>query len=567
MPRVLRVNLTNGDITQSDETLRMTLVGGRSLTSRLIANEVPPDCHPLGPHNKLVFAPGLLSATSAPCAGRLSVGCKSPLTGGIKESNVGGTVALKLGRLDIGALIVEGRAKAGDWQLLHISREGARLLPADEYAGLNNYRLAGALRERFGRTVGMVSIGTAGERRLTAASIAVTDGEGRPCRHAARGGPGAVMGCKGLKAIIIDDRGGTLRKPVDGGQFNEARQMVIDGLRRNPSTSVGLPNMGTALLVSLMNEVGALPTRNFRFGRFERVESISGEALFTNLLSRPGAKYGHACSPSCIIRCSNVYTGPGGEYITSGLEYETLWSLGINCEIDDLDAVARMDYLCDDLGLDTIETGAAIAVAMEAKLLPFGNADGSLRLLREIEQGTVLGRVLGCGVVTTARVLGVSRVPAVKGQSLSGYDPRAAKGIGVTFATSPMGADHTAGYSIVANVLNIGGFIDPLRPEGQVELSVGLQELQAALDSTGLCLFTVLAMLDDPTIETGLLGMINAVAGTSLDKAGLIAAGREILETERSFNRAAGLSAASDTLPEFFREEPLPPHNTVYDLR
>ncbi|MGQ9676947.1 MAG: aldehyde ferredoxin oxidoreductase family protein [Chloroflexota bacterium] len=566
MPRILRVNLTSGEIAHSDEMPKMTLAGGRSLTSHLIAAEVPPDCHPLGPRNKLVFAPGLLSATSAPCAGRLSVGCKSPLTGGIKESNAGGTATLKLGRLGLSALVVEGQAKAGDWHLLHISREGARLLPASKYAGLNNYRLAEALRERFGRAVGIVSIGAAGERRLTAASIAVTDGEGRPCRHAARGGPGAVMGSKGLKAIVIDDRGGSLRNPPGAGQFKEARQMVVDGLRRNPSTSVGLPNMGTALLVSLMNEVGALPTRNFRFGRFERVESISGEALFTNLLSRPGAKYGHACSPSCIIRCSNVYTGPEGEYLTSGLEYETLWSLGINCEIDDLDAVARMDHLCDDLGLDTIETGAAIAACMEAGLLSFGDADGSLRLLTEVEQGTVLGRVLGCGVATTARVLGVSRVPAVKGQSLSGYDPRAAKGIGVTFATSPMGADHTAGYSIVANVLNIGGFVDPLRPEGQVELSTSLQELQSALDSTGLCMFTALAMLDDPAIETGLLGMINAVAATSLDKTSLIAAGREILETERAFNRVAGLSAVHDTLPEFFREEPLPPHGTVYDV-
>jgi aldehyde:ferredoxin oxidoreductase len=256
-----------------------------------------------------------------------------------------------------------------------------------------------------------------------------------------------------------------------------------------------------------------------------------------------------------------------GHYVTKQPEYETVWALGGNCLIDDLDAIAHLDRLCDDYGLDTIEMGATIGVAMEAGLAKFGDGQASINLLKEVGKGSPLGRILGNGAAVTGRVFGVERVPVVKGQALPAYDPRGIQGIGVTYATSTMGADHTAGYAVATNIMKVGGYVDPLKPEGQIDLSRNLQIATAAIDSTGMCLFIAFAIMDQPETFQALIDLLNAFYGLNLTADDVTALGKKILKTEREFNLRAGLTAKQDRLPDFFKKELLPPHNLTFMVK
>jgi len=431
--------------------------------------------------------------------------------------------------------------------------------------GLGNYDATDKLREKFGENISCMTIGQAGEMRLAAATIATTDEEGRPTRHAGRGGLGAVMGSKGLKAIVIDKEGGQRPESADREAFNKAAKRFAQLLSEHVVTGTNLPTWGTNLLAKVINDAGLYPTRNFQEGQFELVDNVSGETQRETILAR-GGQTRHACHHGCTIACSAIYVDEDGEFVTKGPEYETIWAHGANCGIGDLDAIARMDRLDDDIGLDTIETGAAIGVAMEGGLLEFGDAEGVIRLLEEVREGTPLGRIIGSGAAVTGRACGVRRVPVVKGQALPAYDPRSAKGIGVTYATSTMGADHTTGYAIAQNILGVGGDVAPLKPEGQVDLSRTAQIATAALDATGLCLFVAFCMLDVPETLDMVLAMTNAHLGTSVDEDWWTELGKEILRKERDFNARAGFTAVDDRLPDFFEEEPLLPHGTVFDV-
>ena len=541
--------------------------GGRALTSRIVSKEVPPSCHPIGEENMLVIAPGLLTGTSAANSGRLSVGAKSPLTWGIKESNVGGTAARRLALLGIRGIVIEGMAEEGSLYYLLINSEGAFLFPADEYKGLKNYDLVEKLKERHGAKVAIASIGPAGEMRLSAASVAVTDTNGHPSRHAGRGGMGAVMGSKGLKAIVIDAAGAPGVEYHDEQAFKEAARIFRDAVRSHDVSKPGgaLDVYGTNVLTGIINGAGAYPTRNFSSGQFEGADKVSGETMH-DIIKERGGDTSHAACTGCVIRCSNVYLDKAGNYVTSGFEFETIWANGANCGIDDLDAIAQMDRLCDDYGLDTIEMGCAIAVAMAAGVKEFGDAQGAAELLREVGEGTPLGRVIGNGAAVVGQVFGVERVPVVKRQSMPAYDPRAIKGIGVTYATSPMGADHTAGYAVATNIMGVGGTVDPLKPEGQTDLSRNLQVATAVLDSAGLCLFSAFALLDIPEGFAAIPKMINARLGWNLSLDDMTKYGQDVLRTERQFNLAAGFTSADDRLPGFFLREKLPPHNEVFDV-
>ncbi len=567
MSRLIRVDMGAGEAA-FEEPGDYSKFGGRALTSMLVRKEVPPGCHPLGPDNRLVIAPGLLSGTSAANSGRLSIGAKSPLTRGIKESNVGGTAATKLARLGIKAVVVQGKAQEGKFFYLLIDQESAKLLPADQYKGMKNYELVEKLREKHGHKIGVISAGPAGEMKLAAASIAVTDTNGRPSRHAARGGPGAVMGSKGLKAVVLDDLGESKVQYADKDKFKLAAKGLREALSSHPVTKKGgaMAVFGTNSMVSIINASGAFPTKNFSQGQFEGAAKISGEALH-ELLTKRGGQTTHSACTTCIIQCSNVFVDENKEYVTSGLEYETVWAHGANCGVDDLDTLARIDRLCDDLGLDTMETGCAIAVAMQAGIKEFGDTKAGLELIREIEKGTHLGRVIGNGAAITGEVFGVDRVPVAKRQAMSAYDPRAIKGIGVTYATSTMGADHTAGYAVESNIMGVGGRVDPLKAEGQVELSRRLQIAAAALDSTGLCSFVTFAIRDNKEAFQTLPDMISSLFGWDMTLDDLEDYGRAVLKAERDFNSEAGLTQADDRLPEFMEKEPLPPHNTVFDVK
>jgi aldehyde:ferredoxin oxidoreductase len=541
-------------------------LGGRALTSAIVSREVPPLCHPLGGENKLVIAPGLLSGTAGAQSGRISVGSKSPLTGGIKESNSGGQPSQVLAKLGYNAIVLEGKPATDDLYKVFINKDGVKITKDNSLRMLPNYDLVEKMKQEYGDKICCISIGPAGEMKMASATIAFTDIELRPTRHAGRGGMGAVMGSKNIKVIVLDAAGMPVRAPKDPQKFQDANKRFVEGLRRHPVTGQGLPAFGTNVLTNILNEVGGYPTYNFKQGRFDGASKISGETQAETEKKR-GANPTHGCHRGCVIQCSGTYNDKDGHFLTKQPEYETIWAHGGNCGIDDLDKIAMMDFLDDNYGVDTIELGATIAVAMEAGVAKFGDADAAINLIKEVGKGTHLGRILGSGAAVTGKVFGVERVPVVKGQAMPAYDPRAVQGIGVTYATSPMGADHTAGYAIAQNVLKVGGDVNALKPEGQVELSRNLQIATAAIDSTGMCLFIAFAVLDQPDTFQALLDMLNAFYGLNLTGDGVTELGKSILSMERDFNARAGFTSQHDRLPEFFKTEKFAPHNVTFQVK
>ncbi len=569
MAKMLRINMTDLTIEYQEVPKEYHTLAGRGLTSTLIYNEVPADCHPLGPNNKVVVAPGIASGTAAPTASRISVGAKSPLTGGIKESNAGSRFPYQLARMGIKAIVVEGQPKEDKFWMLKINMDGAAFEPADPLVGKGLYESAPLIYEKHGEKVAFMIIGTSGENKMASAGICFNDSDGRPSRYSGRGGLGAVLGSKGLKAIVLDPDGAPGVHIANQEVFDAGRKKMIDALTTHDITKPkgALNTYGTAVLINIMNEAGGLPTRNFASGSFAGAAKVSGEALFEGNKERLGKElYNHACSPGCIIQCSNTWHDEKGVETASCQEYESIWAFGPNCGIDDLDVTGKLIWLCNDIGLDTIEAGNAIAVAMEAGLLPFGDADGAINLLKEVHQGTPLGHIIGAGTEVTGKTFGVVRVPTVKGQAMPAYSPRSVKGIGVTYATSTMGADHTAGYTICPEILGVSADVDALDASGKGELSRNFQAATAFIDTSGHCLFIAFAILD---IASGFEGMVeecNGVLGTNWTADDVVEIGREILRKERAFNEKAGFTKAHDRLPEFMKYEPLPPHNTVFDV-
>jgi aldehyde:ferredoxin oxidoreductase len=567
MDKILRINMGHKDGPRATKEPVGDYAGlaGRALTSAIIAKEVPPLCHPLGKSNKLIIAPGMLSGSHAAQSGRVSVGCKSPLTGGIKEANAGGQGAQVLARLGYAAIVLEGKPKDDTLYKVVINKDRVEIIPDTSLKMLGNYDLIDKINSEYGSSVACISIGPAGEMKLAAATVAFTDTEQRPTRHAGRGGVGAVMGAKGVKVIVLNDDGMPMRSPKDPKKFKAANQAFVQGLKKHPITGQGLPSFGTNILTRLINDANALPTHNFQTGCFDRADNISGETQSEIMKSR-GGTVGKGCHKGCVIRCSGIYNDKDGNYLTKRTEYETVWAHGANCGIDDMDVIAILDRMDDDYGLDTIEMGATIGMAMEAGLANFGDGQAAINLLKEVGNGTPLGRILGNGAAVTGKVFGIERVPAVKGQALPAYDPRSVQGIGVTYATSTMGADHTAGYAITANVLGVGGTVDPLKPEGQVELSRNLQIATAAIDATGLCLFIAFAILDQEDTFNAMLDMLGAFTGQNLTADDVVALGKKILDYERDFNTRAGFTSSHDRLPDFFKNEPLPSLNITFGV-
>ena len=531
-------------------------LGGRALLARILVDEVPPTCQPLGEENKLIFAPGLLVGHRLSSCDRISIGGKSPLTGGIKEANAGGRTGFHLTSLGIKALIVEGKPRDEGLWLIQLSSAGARFEKAGNLSGLGVYATASRLLEQFGKDVAISLVGPGAEMELASAGIQNVDKDGVPSRIAARGGLGAVMHSKGLKAIVIDASGGSKPPLVDEEGFRAAQKVYNKALLGHPQTHT-YADYGTAAMTSMCNAYGGLPTRNFSSGQFEEADKLSGEHMRDLLLERGGeSQTTHACMSGCVIRCSNVFGGKDGKAIVSPLEYETIGLLGSNLGIDNLDDVARLNWEANDLGIDSIELGAALGVAAEAGLMDFGDGKRALELVGEVRAGTPLGRTLGNGADSTGKEFGIRRVPTVKGQAMSAYDPRAIKGTGVTYATSPQGADHTAGLTIRANV-------DHTDPKGQAKLSEDAQIKMAGYDTLGACLF---AGFGYAVSTSSIPDLLNARYGWEVDEGILLELGRIALKLEREFNRGAGFTAADDRIPEWMTEEPLSPTNAVFDV-
>ena len=565
MDKIFRVNMTTLTTTVEAVPEAWLGLGGRALTSTIVATEVDPECHPLGQFNKLVFAPGLLSGTAAAQSGRMSCGAKSPLTGGIKESNAGGTTAQQFARMGIKAMIIEGLPQEDKFYSLHITKDGVTIAEESELLGAGNFAVIDAMVEKYDKKIGVMTIGIAGELKMASANISVKDPDGKIRSHG-RGGMGAVMGSKKIKYMTVDSDGAGAVPIADPDKFKKAARIFAKAMLDHPVSGEGLPTYGTNILVNILNEAGGLPTKNFRYGQFEPHDKISGETMHDTIVER-GGQPKHGCHKGCIIQCSQVYVDKQGQYVTSGFEYETIWGMGANCCVDNLDEIAEADNIMDDIGIDSIEGVVMFGVAMEAGILPFGDGKGILRMLREeIGKGTPLGRILGGGAGCVGRTYGVTRVPVVKNQAIPAYDPRSVKGIGVTYATSTMGADHTSGYTIATNILNVGGFVDPLKKDGQVELSRNLQIATAAIDSTGMCIFIAFPALDIPECLPALIDMINARFGCELTGDDVTELGKRVLKIEHQFNLDAGMTNKDDRLPEFFKTDPVPPHNAIWDF-
>lgn len=558
MDKILRVNMYNMSTSLEDVPENIALFGGRGAVAKILSEEVDPASDPLGPDNKLVLCPGLFADTAAPCSGRISIGAKSPLTGTVKEANAGGTAAKKMAVLNLYAVIIEGQPSPNDWWILSINETGADLLPAQKYLGMNTYELSESLRQNFGYDSSLLCIGQAGEREYLISSVQITDPEGRPVRAAARGGLGAVMGSKRIKAVVLNCETKAQWAYANKDSFLDNSRAYAKGILANPISGQSMPALGTAVLVNLTNHMGVLPTHNFTYGNFENAELISGEHI-AEIQATRGGKNNHACHPGCVIKCSNVFNDDKGNYLTAGFEYETIALMGSNCGISAIDLIATLDRMCDELGVDTMDTGCTIAVAMEAGKLQFGDAHGAIALIQEMIDGTKFGRLLGQGTERVGKFLGVRRIPTVKGQAIAAYDPRGLKGTGVTYATSPMGADHTCGNSLGHPA------VEPAQKDGQVEVSTQLQVGMALFDNLGMCIFSGFCT-EDPENLQFLVNMFASKFGGQWDVDKLMGIAVQTLKLEKEFNKGAGFTEADNRLPQFFYEQNLDTVNTVFDI-
>ena len=542
---LLRVDMTSQRVERSPLPEAWALLGGRALSARILIEECDATCDPLGPDNLLIFAPGVLSGSAAPTSGRLSVGAKSPLTGGIKEANAGGNPAQHLAKLGCRGVVVSGQPADPQARFgLEVDESGARLVAADDLAGLWTYATCEQLVERYSKKASFICCGPAGEHRLGGASVACTDQDNRyPARHASRGGMGAVMGAKGLKFVAVEPGRAKLRRAAKHAEYTElCKRYGTDYLAGEQFFSEG-----TAIGVTFANSLHSLPYKNRIDGQSPDADTLDGYLIHESFATRGGGM--HNCLTGCIVRCSNVVHDAEGRYKTSALEFETMALIGSNCAVVHWEDVADLDRLCDEVGLDTVETGAAISILMEAGQMEWGDVAGMKALFDEISRGSEIGRAIGGGADATARYTGHTRVPTVKGQAIPAWDPRPLKATGVTYATSAMGADHTAG-----NVLEPGVPIEECARRSQEK-----QMVNAICDASGFCEF-IGASPDDIRAFYGLM------VGREVSQEEIADYGWQILSDEWEFNRRAGFTEADDVLPECMQTDAIGPNQEVFDV-
>lgn len=551
---IIEIDLDNNTVNTKEVPGKYERLSGRALISAVLLNEVDPACDPLGKENILIFTPGLLAGTLFSSSNRLSAGAKSPLTGGIKEANAGGMAAHQLAKLGVRALILKGAGSTGELRGIRITKDGVTFEDLASLKGAGTYESAAALKERFGKHCGVMVIGPAGELKMPAACINVTDKDNEPCRNLGRGGLGAVMGSKEIKALIIDDSG-CPRAGEDNERVKELTKKFAKMLREHPVTGEMFPKFGTVMTLMNVNGLGGLPTRNFSRGEYEHAENLSGQKLNETITARGGTA-AHACMPGCVIRCSNRYADTNGKHLVGSVDFETVCLLGSNLEIDSLDQVAELNYLCNNIGVDTMETGVALGVLCEAGKAAFGDYESIKAAVLSLETGEGIGNALGRGAVFCGKEFGVERVPAVKGQGMAAYDPRVVKGMGLTYALSPMGADHTAGNAITLAA-------EHSDPAGKVPLVRDLHINTVIYDSLGICLFTGRVMNSNTYF---LEEMLKALRGWDISFEDLREMAREALRREVEFNRRAGFTEKDDRLPDFMRSEKLSPNDMVFEI-
>lgn len=561
MNEIWRINAHTRELKREPVPASWQRLGGRGLIARILLDEVDARTDPLGAGNKLIFAPGLLVGHMLSSTDRISVGGKSPLTGGIKESNAGGRTGLHMATMGMYALIIEDKPQTDGFWVLHLSLAdggSAKWEKADDLAGLGVYEAAPKLLQKYGDKVAISLIGPGGEMQLKSAGIQNIDKDRVPSRINARGGLGAVMGSKGLKAIVFDNAGGQKPPIANPEAFKTASKEYTKVVMEHPQ-SITYRDYSTAAIAAMCQSFAALTVRNFSRGTFDGVDKVDGDALreFTLKRGKPSDP-SHACMAGCTIKCSNIFGGEDGKVIVSPLEYETIGLMGVNLEIDSLDSIGRLNWQVNDLGLDSIEIGGALGVAAEAGLMRWGSEEDAMKLIDEIRKGTELGRILGNGAVSTGRAYNIERVPAVKGQAMSGYEPRSIKGTGVTYATTPQGADHTAGLTIRQK-------INHLDPAIQKEASLTPQLNMAGYDTLGACIFAGFGYAATPDFV--IKRLLQARYGwEDLPDNILQELGKQTIKMEREFNRRAGFTKEDDRLPKWMTEEPVPENGAVFDV-
>jgi len=548
------IQLNGRAITKRELDGEAVVKAGRYLIAKTLLELGAATAEPLSPQNPLVFSAGPFAGTSFSNANRTSVGCKSPLTGGIKESNGGGTFSYALGQLRISGFTLLGASPS--WVVIHFKKDGAIAFDdAATYLGKGNFEASDLLYAKYGKKVAIALLGPVGEYLGLIAGIAYSDKDGRPSRLSARGGVGAVMGSKKVKAIVVDlDRIPPFHEPkkVNASIKEYSKMLLADGIVTN-----FYAKLGTMGMADVQNYMGGLPVRNFRRGQLADVKAGEtfkmGAEYIGPLNTSRGGEQTHSCMPGCVIQCSNVYHDASGKEVVSPVEYETLGLLGSNCGVSDPDDLAQLNFIANDLGVDTIEIGATLGVLMEAGLAPFGDVRFMTDCLAEIRKGTEKGRLFAQGTARVGEHYKVRRVPVIKKQAISAYDPRVVEATGISMMATAQGADHTTGNlpRMKTREMDL---------ESIISESLAQQARVAANDSLGLCVFGQSVS----NIKTEFLAAaLNAAHGTSLTPEFFEALGRETLKLEREFNRKAGFTEKDDELPEFFYSEPLAPTNHV----
>lgn len=552
--KIARINLSTGEIKAEklDLELAHKFIGGRGLGTKILYDEGVATVDPLSPENKLIYITGPMTGANAPSTGRYMVVTKSPLTGMIACSNSGGIWGAKLKYAGWDAIIVEGEAPK--WTYINIEDDKIELLDAQEYLGMMSEAMDTALKEKHGAEASVLNIGPAGEKKVLMAAI-MNDKD----RAAGRSGVGAVMGSKKLKAIVVKASRRNLDNIADVDALKAATKKAMDVLMANPVTSSGLRQLGTAILVNIINNVGSLPTKNWQESYFEKAEDISGEALAEKYLVKAGACY------RCPIACGRIINVNG--HITGGPEYEPLWAYGANCGNNDLNVIDECNMLCNEYGLDAISVPCTIAAAMELYQrgaikeedcagvpLEWGSTKALVEWTKRIgNPETELDWLMSSGSARLCEHYGMPEISmSVKKQEMPAYDARGIQGIGITYATSNRGGCHVRGYMISPEVLGLPQQLDRTATEDKAVWAKTFQDLTAVIDSMGHCLFTSFAMGAQEYTD-----LLNAATGTNHSVEEVLEIGDRIYNIERMFNKAAGMKPEDDRLPKRLLEEPI----------
>lgn len=552
--KIARINLTTGDI--SVEPLNMELahkfIGGRGLGTKMLYDAGVATVDPLSPENQLIYITGPMTGAAAPSTGRYMVVTKSPLTGMIACSNSGGIWGAKLKYAGWDAIIVEGEAP--EWAYIVIDDDKIEIRDASDLVGMKSELIDDTLKERHGQDVSVLNIGPAGEKKVLLAAI-MNDKD----RAAGRSGVGAVMGSKKLKAIVVRATRKNLDNIADIDALKEATKRAMEVIRENPVTGSGLRQLGTAVLVNIVNNIGAFPTNNWQGSYAEYGDDISGETLADTYLVKAGACY------RCPIACARVIKV--GDKVVGGPEYEPLWAYGGNCGNNDLNTIDICNMLCNEYGLDAISTPCTIAAAMELYQrgyiteeecdgypLEWGNTESLIEWTKRMgDPESELAWLMSSGSARLCEHYGHPEISmSVKKQEMPAYDARAIQGIGITYATSNRGGCHVRGYMISPEVLGLPEQLDRTVTTDKAAWAKTFQDLTAVIDSMGHCLFTSFAMGAPEYTD-----LLNAATGTTWTVEEVLNIGDRIYNIERMFNKAAGMKPEDDRLPKRLLEEPV----------